>query len=125
MTCLVAITIIHRAIFAAVVLQATMLKLHHHFTAAKYHEATIHVTNRMSGSMALIVHCRSKDDDLGARAVEAGASFGFSFGQNVVGDGTVFWCKAAFRDRRLSFTAFDEDDHSSYVKEFEVADRFP
>ncbi|CAI0396980.1 unnamed protein product [Linum tenue] len=91
-------------------------------TAAGSYDVTIRVTNKLSSGMALILHCRSADDDLGGRALDANATYGFSFGQNLVGGATYFWCNAAFRDRRLSFAAFDEADHVTFVKGFDVSD---
>ncbi|CAI0429609.1 unnamed protein product [Linum tenue] len=65
--------------------------------------------------MALILHCKSGDDDLRGRAVEANATYEFTFGMTL---DTLFWCKAAFRDRRLSFVAFGQVN----VKHFDVSD---
>ncbi|CAI0396667.1 unnamed protein product [Linum tenue] len=68
----------------------------------------VDLKNALSGKK-LIAHCRSKDDDLGAQLVEEGTSFHWSFKTLLLGT-TLYWCNLAVEDRRLSFTAYDEDD---------------
>ncbi|CAI0394453.1 unnamed protein product [Linum tenue] len=66
----------------------------------------VYITNQLSEKI-LIVHCQSKDDDLGGHAVAVGASFNWSFGPNLFG-GTLFWCKLAVENKRISFVAYKE-----------------
>ncbi|CAI0427453.1 unnamed protein product [Linum tenue] len=106
-------TIVHKALLAAFVLAAAAM--------ADRYFASVDITNKLSRGIVLIVHCKSGDDDLGPRALEANATFGMTFHQNFFG-GTLFWCDLAVEDKRLSFTAFDESDHETYVKAFEVSD---
>ncbi|CAL1399833.1 unnamed protein product [Linum trigynum] len=40
-----------------------------------YNPVTVHVTNKLSSRMALMVHCRCGYVDLGARAVEADSNY--------------------------------------------------
>ncbi|CAL1414926.1 unnamed protein product [Linum trigynum] len=67
---------------------------------------TVSITNLLSDKI-LIVHCRSKDDDLGDHGVAIGDSFSWSFEPNVFG-GTLFWCNLAVEDKRISFKAYEE-----------------
>ncbi|CAL1414929.1 unnamed protein product [Linum trigynum] len=66
----------------------------------------VHVTNMLRDKI-LIVHCQSKDDDFKAHALAVGESIQWSFEPNVFG-GTLFWCKLAVEDKRLTFTAFEQ-----------------
>ncbi|CAL1363750.1 unnamed protein product [Linum trigynum] len=66
--------------------------------------STVYVENELSGNKKLIVHCRSKDDDVGAQAVDIGAALHWGFTPY---EGTLFWCKLAVEDRRLSFDAYN------------------
>ncbi|CAI0394812.1 unnamed protein product [Linum tenue] len=68
--------------------------------------SSVNITNQLSEKI-LIVHCQSKDTDLGAHALAVGASFHWSFGTNFFG-GTLFWCKLAVENRRISFVAYKE-----------------
>ncbi|CAI0427459.1 unnamed protein product [Linum tenue] len=67
---------------------------------------TVSITNLLTNKI-LIVHCRSKDDDLGGHAVDVGDSYRWSFQTNVFG-GTLFWCNLAVQDKRISFKAYEE-----------------
>ncbi|CAI0394837.1 unnamed protein product [Linum tenue] len=68
-------------------------------------QVTVNITNQLTQKI-LIVHCRSKDDDLGAHAVAVGESIHWSFRDNFFG-GTHFWCKLAVEDKRISFAAYE------------------
>ncbi|CAI0394884.1 unnamed protein product [Linum tenue] len=107
---------IHKALLAAVLLAAG-----YYDTAAGWDTVTIHVTNKLSTRRILILHCKSDDDDLGGSAIGAGANITLVFGQNVFG-GTLFWCSAAYQDKRLSFKAYEQNDHNTFVKVFDVSD---
>ncbi|CAN1143027.1 hypothetical protein LINPERPRIM_LOCUS26319 [Linum perenne] len=64
---------------------------------------TMHIINELT-LLDLIVHCRSKDDDLGAQVVHVMSEFSWSFtGYGI----TLFWCKVAVQDKRAHFVAFD------------------
>ncbi|CAN1143003.1 hypothetical protein LINPERPRIM_LOCUS26309 [Linum perenne] len=64
---------------------------------------TMHIINELT-SLDLIVHCRSKDDDLGAKVVHVKSEFNWSF----TGYGTtLFRCNVAVQDKRTHFVAFD------------------
>ncbi|CAL1363684.1 unnamed protein product [Linum trigynum] len=58
---------------------------------------------------ALIIHCASADDDLGARAVNAGEVYSWHFEDNwQVLRNALFWCNLALEDERVSFQAYVE-----------------
>ncbi|CAI0394813.1 unnamed protein product [Linum tenue] len=66
-------------------------------------QVSVYITNLLTKKI-LIVHCRSKDDDLGAHALAVGSNIHWSFGPSFVGR-TLFWCKLVVQDRRISFVA--------------------
>ncbi|CAI0427466.1 unnamed protein product [Linum tenue] len=68
------------------------------------------VTNMLRDKI-LMVHCRSKDDDLDAHAVAVDDSIGWSFGPSFSGE-TLFWCRLAVEDKRLTFTAYNESERN-------------
>ncbi|CAI0427456.1 unnamed protein product [Linum tenue] len=70
-------------------------------------QRTIHVVNTLAEKI-LIVHCRSKDDDLGGHAVAVNESVSWSFEPNLFW-GTHFWCNLAVEDKRISLVAYDEE----------------
>ncbi|CAI0394851.1 unnamed protein product [Linum tenue] len=76
-------------------------------------QRSVRITNRLS-SKILIVHCASKDDDLGAHAVAIGATFEWSFEPKPVWGGTLFWCHLATEDKRLSFVAYEQGKLNRY-----------
>lgn len=51
----------------------------------------VHITNALGPNVDLTVHCKSKDDDLGARLLHNGDGFEFSFNLNIFGT-TLFFC---------------------------------
>ncbi|CAI0394880.1 unnamed protein product [Linum tenue] len=101
---------IPKALLAAVVL-ATVIR--------GFFGARIRVTNKLELEMAVIVHCASKDDDLRGQLLDFNATYEWRFERNFFG-GTVFWCNLAFRDNRLSFTAYDQDN-LSYILDYDVS----
>ncbi|CAL1358814.1 unnamed protein product [Linum trigynum] len=81
----------------------------------------IQVINKLS-SKVLIVHCQSKDDDMGAHAISFNESISWQFELDIIG-GTLFWCNLAIEDRRLSFVAYDADRHGNfYISVWDVCD---
>ncbi|CAL1414930.1 unnamed protein product [Linum trigynum] len=80
---------------------------------------TVHVANKLSNKI-LIVHCRSKDDNLGAHAVEIGVEVRWSLELNFMAT-TLFWYyDLAVEDKRLSFEAYGTD--MTYYDCFNVYD---
>ncbi|CAL1358799.1 unnamed protein product [Linum trigynum] len=80
----------------------------------------IHVTNMLSNKI-MIVHCRSKDDNLGGHAIAIGEEVSWHFDPDYFGL-TTFWCDLAVEDKRLSFTAFNDDGDKPYIESWEVYD---
>ncbi|CAL1363724.1 unnamed protein product [Linum trigynum] len=71
---------------------------------------TVSIENELR-ERKVIVHCRSKDDDIGANIVDVGSRFELGFAPNIFGR-SLYWCKLAVRDRRLTFDAYDgKADH--------------
>ncbi|KAK8526976.1 hypothetical protein V6N13_084848 [Hibiscus sabdariffa] len=57
-----------------------------------YHTMThVKITNKIQAGKDLIVHCKSKDDDLGVRVVPYGSNFEFKFHPSFFGV-TLFFC---------------------------------
>lgn len=52
---------------------------------------TVRITNALGVYGDLVVHCKSKDDDLGDHLLLPGESFEFRFRQNIFGT-TLFFC---------------------------------
>ncbi|CAN1805345.1 hypothetical protein LINPERHAP1_LOCUS24234 [Linum perenne] len=55
----------------------------------------------------LIVHCKSRDDDLGAQVVDVGSEYNWRFTGFGGSGSTLFWCNVAVQDKRAHFVAFD------------------
>ena len=51
----------------------------------------IHIVNGLSKGQMLLVHCKSKDNDLGEHNLTAASEFNWSFRVNLW-DSTLFWC---------------------------------
>ncbi|CAN0863566.1 S-protein homolog 3 [Linum grandiflorum] len=65
---------------------------------------TLELTNKLG--KILIVHCRSADDDIHAQAIEPGSTLRWSFDINI-SSSTLFWCRLAVGDKRLSFDIYN------------------
>ncbi|KAK9123259.1 hypothetical protein Sjap_012861 [Stephania japonica] len=52
---------------------------------------TVHITNNISSSPILNVHCKSGDNDLGPQTVRHNQEYNFSFHANIPLT-TLFWC---------------------------------
>ena len=73
----------------------------------------VRLTNRLGSGSSLIIHCQSKDDDLGRHVLPFGGSFEWSFRPNIFIASTLFFCRIQSASRVLSFDAYvqgrDED----------------
>nr|KJB26087.1 hypothetical protein B456_004G224600 [Gossypium raimondii] len=69
----------------------------------------LHVVNGLSNGRILLVHCKSKDDDLGIHNLTADTEFTWKFKPNFFG-GTLFWCYMAHSNFHAAFDAFREND---------------
>ena len=65
----------------------------------------VRVQNDLGGSTQLLVHCRSKDNDLGQHNLSNGQYVGWSFGDNVFGR-TLFWCYFKWNNTEKSFDIY-------------------
>ncbi|CAN0927754.1 S-protein homolog 2 [Linum grandiflorum] len=84
--------------------------------------ATVYVSNNMTSSLILIVHCQSKDDDMKAMAVQPRAGIRWEFVPNFFNT-TLFWCDLAVQDKRVSFVSFPPmGDNYRYITKWEVCD---
>ncbi|CAL1414912.1 unnamed protein product [Linum trigynum] len=102
-------------LLAAVVLAAVVIQ-----DSAAVTQLTVSVANKLSSKKAVIVHCQSADDDLHGHAVVPDTPYSWSFGASVDA-GTLFWCRLAFQDKRLGFTAYHASN-GDYVTDHEVYD---
>ncbi|CAI0394855.1 unnamed protein product [Linum tenue] len=94
---------VHKKLLAAIVLATIII-----VTAPRPScQETIQVINQLSSNI-LIVHCASDDDDLDAHAVAINATCAWSFRPIHIGGATLFWCRLAVEDKRLSFVAYDQ-----------------
>ncbi|KAK9110065.1 hypothetical protein Sjap_018125 [Stephania japonica] len=59
--------------------------------------ATVRVRSEINGNHVLIVHCKSKDDDLNARYLSYKQQFDWTFKTILFGN-TLFWCYMSWRD---------------------------
>lgn len=67
-------------------------------------ETTVTTINKMAGPV-LSVHCKSKDDDLGAHILQPDGSYSFTFRPNVFGT-TLFTCIFQWTETH-NFAIFD------------------
>ncbi|KAG4149842.1 hypothetical protein ERO13_D05G357766v2 [Gossypium hirsutum] len=68
----------------------------------------IYAVNELSKDQTLLVHCKSKDDDLGIHNLTVGSEFTWKFRPRFFG-GTLFWCYMAYDNLHASFKAFWDD----------------
>ena len=50
------------------------------------------ITNNLGSNLDLVVHCKSKNDDLGAHLLHNGETYNFGFKPNIFGT-TLFFCR--------------------------------
>lgn len=66
----------------------------------------IHVVNGLTNAQTLLVHCKSKDNDLGEHDLNGGTEYNWTFRVNFW-DTTLFWCYLQKPDgKSSSFEAF-------------------
>jgi len=75
----------------------------------------VYVVNELNNKQSLLVHCQSKDDDLGSHQLSQGGNFTWTFRVNF-SHSTLFWCHVK-RDNNngcdsgASFDVFWYDEH--------------
>lgn len=73
---------------------------------------TIHMKNSIIDP--LVIHCKSKDDDLGTQEIPYGGSYKISFKAHISGR-TLFWCDLFWKGaKRGVFNAYDEKNTRWY-----------
>ncbi|TYH07349.1 hypothetical protein ES288_A08G226800v1 [Gossypium darwinii] len=61
----------------------------------------------------LLVHCKSKDDDLGIHNIAAGTEYNWKFRPRVFGN-TLFWCHLAYDNLHAAFDVYWENEALYY-----------
>jgi hypothetical protein len=75
--------------------------------APRYH---LHILNGLSPDKILLVHCQSKNNDLGVHNIPVNSEFDWSFRTNAWGT-TLFWCYLAPDDHsHADFNAFQDKE---------------
>ncbi|CAI0436571.1 unnamed protein product [Linum tenue] len=73
-----------------------------------YHH--VHIVNELSDPKAvLLVHCKSKDDDLGVHYVTVDNEYTWRFKPDVIKE-TMYWCYLAYNNRHVAFEAYNKAD---------------
>ncbi|KAL1360424.1 hypothetical protein AAHE18_04G176000 [Arachis hypogaea] len=72
----------------------------------------VRIHNDLDGGANLLVHCKSKDDDLGSHVLAQGQFYEFSFTPNWVGN-TLFFCSFQFDGTCHRFDIYK--DHRDYA----------
>nr|KJB26086.1 hypothetical protein B456_004G224500 [Gossypium raimondii] len=67
----------------------------------------VHTVNGLSNGEILLVHCKSKDNDLGIHNLTVGTEFSWKFKLNFFG-GTLFWCYMAHDNFHATLDVFRE-----------------
>ncbi|XAR48894.1 hypothetical protein NMG60_11031874, partial [Bertholletia excelsa] len=67
--------------------------------------ADVHVINRLPSQLK--IHCRSKDNDLGERALNKDQEFSWKFKTNIFGT-TLYWCNFTWGAKFTSFDVFNK-----------------
>ncbi|KAK8614893.1 hypothetical protein V6N13_068682 [Hibiscus sabdariffa] len=82
---------------------------------AWYTKWTVHVVNGLSNNKILLVHCKSKDDDLGEHHLSVGSETNWDFRENIWLS-TKFWCFVASESDHVSadFDVFWNDHDLFY-----------
>ncbi|XP_023520951.1 S-protein homolog 1-like [Cucurbita pepo subsp. pepo] len=59
----------------------------------------------------LVVHCKSKDDDLGEHVINAGGNYNWSFKENLL-QTTLFWCNFSSKHGQATGDVFWPEQQS-------------
>lgn len=62
--------------------------------------AYVDIINSVNDSV--LVHCQSKDSDIGARPVDTGTDYSFQFHPNIFGM-TLYWCEFFWKTKTQNF----------------------
>lgn len=80
------------------------------------HTYHIHVANRLSGTQQLLVHCKSKENDLGIHNVTVNGEFAWTLKENFWGT-TLFWCFTSTGQKHLSFNVFWPEKRHTWLRD--------
>lgn len=82
---------------------------------AAFEKWTVHVMNDLTHDQKLLVHCQSKDNNLGEHRVNVGSEYYWSFRINFW-ETTLFWCQLKKPNgQHASFEAFWVEKHSIWL----------
>jgi hypothetical protein len=68
---------------------------------------SVNIINDVGGGDAILVHCKSGDDDLGQQTVPMRQTYGFGFYPNFSGT-TLFWCTFNWGPKWQSFPVWKD-----------------
>lgn len=99
---------------------AVLDKYHVHVVNSVFNKYHVHVVNSLpNNNFPLVIHCKSKDNDLGVHNLYVGNDFNWGFHQNVW-ETTLFFCHFQWSNKQTSFSVFDhyladEICHNTFV----------
>ncbi|KAL0560277.1 hypothetical protein IC582_000677 [Cucumis melo] len=102
-------TIMHLAVVPLLVLVAMVVVQPCTAVPIPHPRWHIHVVNGLSNE-TLLVHCKSRDDDLGIQHLVKGAEFHWTFRVSLFGR-TLFWCYLEKPNFSVSFESFWVEKH--------------
>ncbi|ESQ41177.1 hypothetical protein EUTSA_v10015241mg [Eutrema salsugineum] len=70
-------------------------------------KTTVVINNRLGGGLKLILHCKSKNHDLGVKTLAPDSSWSFSFRPNIFGT-TLFFCHFQWAQESHWFDIYDD-----------------
>ncbi|XP_050215930.1 S-protein homolog 3-like [Mercurialis annua] len=72
----------------------------------------VHIRNDIGENIDLMVHCKSKNDDLGDHLLHPQETYEFAFTPNIFGT-TLFFCGFTWAGQPKFFNIYDDRAHSS------------
>ncbi|CAN1131336.1 S-protein homolog 1 [Linum perenne] len=84
--------------------------------AALWAYTHVHVINEFSDGKQMMVHCKSKNDDMGTHWVPATSEYEWRFRPSVFGN-TLFWCHVWKGEEQIVYDAY-YDDAKSYERKY-------
>ena len=90
------------------------------FTSPKQHtsaltEWNVTIMNDLGSSHTMLVHCKSKDDDLGDHKLNVGQSFSWKFRVNLLAN-TLFWCNlSTSSNKHVSMEVFWPENKNDWL----------
>ncbi|CAF2046431.1 hypothetical protein BRARA_I03323 [Brassica rapa] len=70
-------------------------------------KTTVQISNRLGGGLTLVLHCKSKNNDLGIQTIAPDSSWSFYFRPNIFGT-TLFFCRFMWAQQAHSFDIYDD-----------------